>query len=147
MVSSHASQVGRNRAAQYHRTVNPAPQRLRKAPERVWRLRKAPERVYAHRLTVAHPTAPAARRWTHLDSPPAQEIIRLRGQGRSFLQIVAELDVALATASLPKLRHISCALSCRVCQRWAWMAWATAAADGLAGSLPVRSCWCWLALL
>jgi hypothetical protein len=59
MVSGQASQVGRNRAAQYHRTMNPAPLRLRKAPERVWRLRKAPpERVCAHLLTVARPTAP-----------------------------------------------------------------------------------------
>jgi hypothetical protein len=31
MASSHARQVGRNRAAQYHRTMNPAPLRLRKA--------------------------------------------------------------------------------------------------------------------
>jgi hypothetical protein len=43
MVSSHASQVGRHRAAQYHRTMNPAPLRLRKAPEWVLRLRKAPQ--------------------------------------------------------------------------------------------------------
>ena len=63
MGSSHASQVGRNRAAQYHRTMNPAPLRLRKAPERVWRLRKAPpEQVCAHLLTVARPTAPVIAR-------------------------------------------------------------------------------------
>jgi hypothetical protein len=63
MGSSHASQVGRNRAAQYHRTMNPAPLRLRKAPERVWRLRKTPpEQVYAHLLTVARPTAPVIAR-------------------------------------------------------------------------------------
>jgi hypothetical protein len=63
MRSSHASKVGRNRAAQYHRTMNPAPLRLRKAPERVWRLRKTPpEQVYAHLLTVARPTAPVIAR-------------------------------------------------------------------------------------
>jgi hypothetical protein len=58
MRSSHASKVGRNWAAQYHRTMNPPPLRLRKSPERVWRLRQAPpEQVCAHLLTVARPTA------------------------------------------------------------------------------------------
>jgi hypothetical protein len=47
MASSHASQVRRNRAAEYHRKVNPALLRLRKAPEPVCGI---------HRATMTHPT-------------------------------------------------------------------------------------------
>ena len=48
MVSSHGSQLRWNRAAEDHRTVNPALLRLRKAPERVCAIH--------HRATMTPPT-------------------------------------------------------------------------------------------
>jgi len=57
MLSSHVSQVGWNRAAQHHRTANPALVWLLKAPERAWRLRGGPIRLWEHHVTVAPRTA------------------------------------------------------------------------------------------
>ncbi len=47
MASSHGSLVRWNRAAEYHRKVNPALLRLRKAPERACAI---------HRATMTRPT-------------------------------------------------------------------------------------------
>jgi hypothetical protein len=49
MASRHGSQLRCNRAAEDHRTVNPAPLRLRKAPERICVIHRATMTRLAHR--------------------------------------------------------------------------------------------------
>ena len=110
MASSHASQVRRNWAAEYHRKVNPALQRLRKVPERVCGIHRATmpcsgrqgqPRLMPSPAANGQPTlGPAA---THMVWAPTDEDQRLQQLAEKQLQIVIALAAQLAAQSSTSL--------------------------------------------